>query len=93
MIVLLLEDFNFSLDGAENQNRGYSSFADFKFHVKTLIKIGLILEIAYLHVFFCIFGQRTLDKLVSMEKKKGLSMICRIQNFANIHLGKVTVSR
>ena len=41
-------------------------------------------------MFFCFFGQRTLDKLVSMETKKGLSMICRTQNFANIHLGKVT---
>ena len=36
----------------------------------------------------CIFWQPNLDKLVTMATKRGLSMICKILNFAITHLGK-----
>ena len=43
--------------------------------------------------FFCIFGQATLDKLVSMATKKGLSMICKILEFQSNSLSHFRVVR
>ena len=36
------------------------------------------------------WSQTTLDKLVTMAKRKRLSLICEIPNFANAYLVKVT---
>ena len=90
MIGLFFEDFYFSSDRAENRCRGYPSYPNFKFQVKTLIKIGFDTKNNTFAWFLCIFGQLTLDKLTTMATKNGLTMFCKIQNFADTHSGKVT---
>ena len=49
----------------------------------------MVAVLIFNHIYW-FWSWTTLDKLVTMATTKGLSLICKIPNFANAYLGKVT---